>query len=83
MKNVLMLAILLGFGALVLSMTLSCKDKPSSTPTFANALQTLQPTPCGYPGNTCTPTDTPTLVPTATATATHTCIPGDTRTPCP
>ncbi len=87
MKNPILMIFLLGIIGFSMTLNLSCKNKPASTPTFENALQTLQPTPCGYPGNTCTPTDSPTLVPTLTftptVTPTHTCAPFETRVPCP
>jgi hypothetical protein len=55
---------------------------PTPTPTYT-ITPTATLTPCGYPGNTCTPTFTPTLSPTFTPTPTLTpCgYPGNTCTP--
>ena len=82
--------ILLFAGLLIFAGVLgtSCQSSNSSGPSFPNALETIvgpTKTPCGYPGNTCTPTitNTPTSTATATVTPTHTCAPGETQTPCP
>jgi hypothetical protein len=49
-------------------------DRPVTTPAFV-LTQGPTNTPCGYPGNTCTPTDTATSTPTDTPTATATGTP--------
>ncbi len=60
--------------------SLAPSTAPTLTPTF-----TSTSTPCGYPGNTCTPTatGTPTFTSTATNTSTSTYTPTMTSTPTP
>jgi len=68
----------------------SCKVKTDPTkPQFVSLWATNEafvyhtPTPCGYPGNTCTPspTRTPTVTLTPTVTITPTLTPTPTHTP--
>jgi hypothetical protein len=76
MKRLLIMVLFTGVGVCGIMLNWSCQATNSS-PTFANALQTIVPTPCGYPGNTCTPTFT------FTTTFTQTPSPTVTATPTP
>jgi hypothetical protein len=81
MKGLLLSVVMIVFLAWAATLNWSCQSNPPSSTTFPQAITFLTfptPTPCGYPGATCTPTPTPPPLCQATPISLGTTVVGNT-----